>query len=174
MDPSNTIAQKFLVNEAVETDAPAQPLKTFDREKAVLYSAALLTVLLVITCYVLGYLWPAIEHTRAIVGAFRADKAYKTGCFLLSMEHANRMQSAYALRFLGMLIGTTITFVGMVFSIKGLEAGYSLDVKAQSTSASLKTASPGLVLCTLGIILCAAAMLNNSELSFQMAGVCLR
>jgi hypothetical protein len=150
----------------------AEPTR-FDREKAFLYAAVLLAVGMVAAFYVFGYLLPALSYGSAIMHAAKDDPNLSSGCYLLSLEHANRLQSAYSIRFLGMLIGTVISCVGMVFTIKGLEAGYSLDLNAGSSSASLKTASPGLVLCTLGIALCAAAALHTSNLSFEMSTLCL-
>ena len=159
-----------------ESEAAKQtpPLTGFDREKLVLYVAALFTVLFVLGVYVMGYLYPAFTHAQAIVNAAKADKQLSAGCYLVFWEHAVRMLSAYSLRFLGMLIGTMLAFMGTLFTIKGLEAAYSLDVRTGSASASLKTASAGLVLCSLGILLCGAALLNNSTLTFSTIVACLR
>jgi hypothetical protein len=144
----------------------------FDRERVVLYVAASLAVALVSAFYIAGYLVPSFIFAKSIVAGANADKRFSAGCFLLFMEHANRLQSAYALRFLGMLIGVAVAFVGMVFTIKGLEAGYSLDIGSSAGTASLKTASPGLVLCTMGVALVAAAVLHTSEISFQNFSQC--
>jgi hypothetical protein len=155
----------------VETEAR---LTRFDREKIILYVAAIFTVLVVLGVYLFGYLGPAFLHAEAIVSAAKADKQLSAGCYLVFWEHAVRMLSAYSLRFLGMLIGTMIAFMGMLFSIKGLEAAYSLDMRTGGTSASLKTASPGLVLCTLGIVLCGVALLNTSTLTFSTLAACVK
>jgi hypothetical protein len=154
--------------------APSTAVITrFDREKLFLYGTAFFAIALVIAFYLFGYLFPALSYGRAIVDAAQGDPNLPRGCYLQWLEHANRLQSAYSIRFLGMMIGTVIAFIGMVFTIKGMEAGYSLDLSSGSTAASLKTASPGLVLCTLGIALCAAATLHTMDLSFQMSTSCL-
>ncbi len=149
------------------------PIK-FDRERVVLYVAAVGALVIVASFYIGGYLLPTLSFAEAIVNAARNDRGYPTGCYLLFMEHANRMLSLYAIRFLGMIIGIAVAFVGMVFTIKGLEAGYSLDIHSGSSSASMKTASPGLVLCTLGLALVAVSVLHKSILTFQQLPACLQ
>lgn len=144
----------------------------FDRERIALYIAACTALALVTGFYLAGYLFPALDYGRAIVGAAQGDESFSAGCYLLFMEHANRIQSSYALRFLGMLMGIAVVFVGMFFTIKGLEAGYALDVTDGSKSASLKTASPGLVLCTLGLALIAAAVMHTANLTFETPMQC--
>jgi hypothetical protein len=146
----------------------------FDRERVLLYVAAGLILALISTLYIAGYLVPVFGFARAIVKASSADQSLPTGCYLLFMEHANRLQSVYAIRFLGMVIGAAIAFIGMMFTIKGLEAGYALDVRAASTTASLKTASPGLALCTFGAGLVVACVLHSSDLTFSNLGECFR
>lgn len=146
----------------------------FDRERVVLYVAACLALALVSAVYVFGYLIPALGHAKAIVDAVRRDPMMSSGCYLLFMEHANRLLSAYAIRFLGMLIGIAVTFVGMLFTIKGIEAGYDLDVKHGPSGASLRTASPGLVLCTIGVGLVFAAVLHPTNLTFENIAQCVQ
>jgi hypothetical protein len=146
----------------------------FDRERMLLYVAAMMTVALVSAYYYFGYLQPAQLFGDSITDGANANSSYPVGCYLLFREHANRIQSAYSIRFLGMLMGMLFTFIGMMFTIKGLEAGYSLGLKSGEQGASLKTASPGLVLCTLGIAMCAAATLHTTDLTFSMTESCLR
>jgi hypothetical protein len=160
------------IAEAGAQPVAAQSPTRFDRERVILYVAASIAVALVTTFYIVGYLLPARSFAQAIVFAAKANKGFSSGCYLLFLEHANRLQSVYALRFLGMLIGMAVAFVGMMFTIKGLEAGYSLDLGSTSGTASLKTASPGLVLCTIGVALIVASVLNTSELSFQNISLC--
>lgn len=145
----------------------------FDRERVVLYVAASVVLALVSGFYLAGYLLPAVGYARAIVDTALGDRRFPSGCYLLFMEHANRLQSIYALRFLSMLIGISVTFVGMLFTIKGLEAGYSLDLKDGTHTASLRTASPGLVLCTFGAALVLAALLHSTDLTFANFEQCL-
>jgi hypothetical protein len=170
--------------ETTDRHAPKQPIviernthsgrTRFDRERIVLYVGAAVAIALVAAIYVAGYLVPARYFVKAVVSAANADKEFPAGCYLLFMEHANRLQSAYALRFLEMLIGASIAFVGMMFTIKGLEAGYSLDFRSRSSTASLRTASPGLVLCTIGVLLVATSVLHSSELNFRNTSRCFQ
>jgi hypothetical protein len=160
---------------AIASDLRAlAPPARFDRERIVLDVSSVLVLGLVTIFYVAGYLLPAIGYAKAIVGAAEADSRFPAGCYLLFMEHANRLQSIYALRFLAMMMGIAVAFMGMLFTIKGLEAGYAIDLRNAAQSASLKTASPGLVLCTFGAVLVLAAVLHSSDLTFMNSEHCLR
>src|SRR4051794_5217350 len=114
--------------EQEKDNIPSEAPSKFDRERIILYIAACVAVGMLVGCYAFGYLIPANSFAAAIVYARGTPSTFPAGCYLLFLEHANRLQSLYAIRFMGMLIGVAVAFVGMIFTIKGLEAGYALDL----------------------------------------------
>jgi len=149
---------------------PGTPAR-FDRERIVLYVAAFCLLASVWGAYALGFYLPTRSYAQAIVDARLRIPA---GCYLHYLEHANIVATAISLRFAIVIVGAVVAFIGAFFTIKGLEAAYSLDVgSSEKQHASLRTSSPGLVLCTLGLALCLAALMHSDDFSFQETSQCL-
>jgi hypothetical protein len=63
-------------------------------------------------------------------------------------------------------LGFILVFVGALYILRLEEAAYQVEINNDNTGVTLQTASPGLVLVTLGVIMIIATTYNKSYVSY--------
>jgi hypothetical protein len=65
-----------------------------------------------------------------------------------------------------LFLGYLLVFTGALYVLRSSTAGYQLSVQTGSHSGTLQTASPGLVIITLGVLLIVVTILTKSKLDY--------
>jgi hypothetical protein len=66
-----------------------------------------------------------------------------------------------------LFLGFILIFTGTLYVLRTAEAAFNLQVSGGATQGSLQTASPGLVIVTLGVLLTIVALTTKSEVDYE-------
>jgi len=66
-----------------------------------------------------------------------------------------------------LFLGYLLVFTGALYVLRSATAGFKLSVQTGTQSGTLQTASPGLVIITLGVLLIVVTIVTKSELNYK-------
>lgn len=82
------------------------------------------------------------------------------------ITYARGMGAAF-IKTSALFLGFILIFTGTLYVLRTAEASFDLQVSQAGTQGSLHTASPGLVIVTLGVVLTMVAILVKSDLGYE-------
>jgi hypothetical protein len=113
----------------------------------------------------------AIE-TWSYYGGIHAATTIPLGSTANQVDHAAiityaRGLGAAFIKTSALFLGFILIFTGTLYVLRTAEASFDLQVSQGGTQGSLHTASPGLVIVTLGVALTMVAIMVKSDLGYQ-------
>jgi hypothetical protein len=101
-----------------------------------------------------------------------ANKAFASGQltqvnYLEFTTSESMISDLVSLRHAGLFFGIIAIALGCMLVLTGIETGYQLSLDSKEIKGSLNSASPGLVLITLGLVLSIASLYRNTSIALH-------
>ena len=107
----------------------------------------------------LGFEWSKYD------GAINVALKQKVPDHAAALGYARAMDAGIT-KTSSMMLAFVVVFLGALYVLRSATAAYSLKVAGQGVTGNLETASPGLVMVTLGLALVAVTVLVKSDVNY--------